>query len=1061
MQRTPTISLELSKTMKKSRNCFVDNMKLSNKFTQEAKGRTCFRFCTSICFQYQDKIQQRLGRTSFNANSETTSPLPLIETRKEKPGPPLSRKESIRLFLSPKANSKLPGDLYKPAVSDTKSSRPASARKSVPVTPEQVEQGGQEIPRMSRKKFQQVWSKLQKFVNRQKVERNLAKRLRFKLKRTVFPSPQKKMQPYKLIAESMRKDPKLRHCASLDTFVKYKLSLPSPAKLAISAKRMRKHQSIKAPVPIFNHKPVPAPIANLPDLTLVEEAFYKEKWTVEIKPEYYSRVKKRETLKQLKNSFRYEPPLNFSNDQYAAMGYEQGWIEIHKEKYKKHGEEWVGPWYSIGIVLWLGQCFITEKKEIFKKIEEIRSEIPVDHLYKHGDQIVDQDEYERLLYEEQEKTKKTKDISSDWYIRSSLEDLHLKHMEGCTKLLKKSPSKMLLSTVRCNHRKNHKRKPSGIHAVSPLISYKEPKKDLEVSELSDSEEEIERKYTSRYPSERKGPEIYQLDPRKNPEILKEIAKEIVGGEDIKSLNKSVEKELSATYSKSDSIKVALKLVPIMKRGKRIYYKDINLTLKEQNLKAAIRTNAERDERGEKCAERIKIIEKELLSRMSNEVIDKDAIEHFSKYGKTFQIDHDFLKERTEKSMLLRISKEFRTECTRKMDNFLDLVDTEGYNVDLDALRRQSFRYNQIEGPLDIRLMSEYNKAYIVTQERIEAPFIFDGCEKLDQKTPFKDIDADSQGSKSQSSDDESSESLISGSSSESDTEGSFKKSELKKVYNILYTRDKKEMLKYLMHKIQNNYRSDLPDLVSPTQERESTIEEEWPSLRTRRTSLFLGNSAFNFSSHISPSRKNTESIKQSPSPPSRISTTSIQREGTASPKSALKFRDSFKEAGGLVPIRERVPLPPMTVQEVPENIENNDREEEAPVIQTRNSDKLLQVGIQSAVTQKRYSIQPMYRSAAPQQVIKLSRMDTLTVKKKPSNKSEAPLARFGTLIPGKFTFNPIQFLSDKGLRNIRKMCRRTSTRSKNIRIDVSGRLFKAVREIRLNEVIFYRQNNLG
>jgi len=1156
-----------------------------------------------------------------NILEDDSETLPLIQFKKRPSGLVSPHSRDIRVFMNPIEGTKdLPSKIKKYANLSTTVNSPKISHvpSQTNICPEQGTQENSETDMIK------LYAKIKKNANKRSVLRNKLKRIWYRkymqndnlLEIQKIINAKLRLPYYFVDIDNIRENIRLRRCASLDSFVRLRITIfeteiEKPkiqinTKIKLSSKNI-KRKSIDTSR-ITNSKDVSQnriscdannqkksarkPMNSARKSTFCQdinpvksqreiinrklEKIYRDDEKILIKAEYYSRVHKRESLKQLKNSFRYEPQHDFCNDQFVTMEflgkYQIKIMKLIYQEFKKSDLncEYLPPLYNNGIVLWLRQLFMTDKKELKIKINQIKLKIPVDQLFKYGDQLPDKEIYEKMLQAEQDKKIKDSDISKLWYNEANRETFLFKKFD---KLPLKLTDSFIQQNPKPKSQKPKSRRRLSIHEnTSEIQKYQHEiqNTDIKYAELTDGEDNnvvYRPRQSTRRVSLIGNIDIpLYVDPRKDPTVLREIIREIIGGGNVKEL---FDRDHEDYYENDTSILIKNSYQNVLKTARvnlmkntnskdlyvaripkiaariKLDLKNINLTLKEQNLKAAIRPdpNFKPDENISKNF--LNAIEKnneQVKKMLVSGKIDTDVINILAEYGQKFTThDKEILKVDREKEPL-RITKEFRQECTKKMDNFGIYVEQEVYNQEAETFWKLSHETLSAQTMIKFETTREPNKSHILMQERIGYPYTFMGYEQVVDKVPFADDEARQKEQdeitkiKRSSSRNVLKQSESSDSDSESGSDNGQDYSEIREKYNP------RKLLNCLRHDdLQDKLRQDLlfiqanhhpnANVFTSEDEKESIEEDGWLKSHPRRIStigkprdsvsriapLRLSNLfgdqpelktpdkateklsppvSIRVSSALETVRSNTNSDEEEekdvigelrkepevtpfnanengPSPISlklnlkrlQIPTIEISEHNDNSPNimnTASGLRRSSQnnlesenfseetEHPAILSIRSDVASPKNNNSTPKSNISQRDNKNSAANF---NIDKT-KLYVPSSPTFANRIPQPAHSSTSKLPRTPMGRLETLQEKRK---NVPVSLTRSGSFANKKrLSFSQVPAIVDrKSLKVIKKMYRRMSSSSQGIHIDASGKLFKAVHEMRYNEVFLY------
>ncbi len=717
-----------------------------------------------------------------------------------------------------------------------------------------------------------IWEHLAQFVNKDRAARNLEKRKRFRQTRSQIsccePRRRKHRRPrqYFIRSEALAANEGLRRCASLESFISFQLPdsdqcraprrtlhvTPPPAAqksnrptIRVSS-RSRIRKQVKAPIPLFPHKPQssfgkqrqkPSTPGNLVDAV----SLYKEAEKVLLKAEYYSRLKVRDALKQLKNSFRYEQPATFDVDCYTVLDYE--WpscrIHINKTDYMMQPDSTLlQPWYSTGFAILTQHSFIQERKDLSRQIALVRTAYPVESYYSADSS---DDDAELLEKARLAARSEVKNIRGGWYDPLSPP----KKKEHAVLALDATVKLENVDTVPDPRRpsRNYRKKlsRSAGHRSQQLFGvYKEPR-EFSIEEVSDQEDELV--FSPRVEGQN-GNGQGAVDPyvsaypalRPHTFAMKEIVKEIINGKD---LLKKIEQQknrpmgdfemlaLQAERKVTYATKVSGGLRPEVK----INYRNMTLMLKENQLKFALHGRLR--DGGEKWWK----VDETDIARAEERVVmrpvdtEKEIADLAGTSPEMTKNDFSWLRGAAGKTMEPRVDEEFLAECNGKMDSFAEFVKQQSYNAFFDELELRNLCWDEVEAEFSLSLPA--NLAHIVNNERIRTPFIFEGMKASTARQKPRKANADPP------DDDNGGGESDSDGADDSSSDGS-EEGDHSKMTSMLFDPGAKEMAKLLIRRAQGNhkYKSVLKKIACESGDG-SGSDEEPDIMKTGRSGILL------------------------------------------------------------------------------------------------------------------------------------------------------------------------------------------------------------------------------
>ncbi len=598
----------------------------------------------------------------------------------------------------------------------------------------------------------------------------------------------------------------------------------SSRKVVISSNKQRIRKQVKAPIPLFPHKPQasPSPMSSqrktVTQSMLIETALYNPQETpVQLRAEYYSRLKQREALKQLKNSFRYEQPASFALDQDSILAYVP-WnlrVDIVKAEYAKQGNGFVSPWYSIGFAILAQQYMIQEKSEMPKKMCEVRASYSVEQCF-----LLDRDTPIQNFSEQEKDAKiKSTEIREDWYTGARISE---------EKRLKLKPAKIVKDDPDtdfplCGPRASrHLRRYSARGHIRPLVPAKRVVVEHPPVDVSDSDSDSTPAF---YQDEFRTGRRPQADPylscyptlRPHTMAIKEIVREIVSGSgEFKEPRKDEARDhLSSTgqllgrQKFRQRVRPALfarKLLGNLKRRAKICYRDVTLALKEQRVSFAMHTAARAIRLEEKD-----IIKAEETVQPKQRATDLEIAELAGK--RVLKLESNIMDRMVGDPVMVLVSEEFRAEFNKLTDSFTDLTKSEGYNGFRTALGARNDTLNELAETKDRYKISPGNHTLVVNRERIGMPYIFEGSTTTTKRKITRRDLCPSYVDAIDEYDELSSEEFEE--ESEAASEGSIEiESDHAKMTSLLFSSESKEMAKLLVRKVHGNHKSIVSKIIA-------------------------------------------------------------------------------------------------------------------------------------------------------------------------------------------------------------------------------------------------------
>lgn len=490
-------------------------------------------------------------------------------------------------------------------------------------------------------------------------------------------------------------------------------------------------------------------------------SFVRETLNIAINSEYYSRLKSREIYKQLQYNYRYENQHSFEDDILSCMDYKLGDIAnpiiywnfdyLCRDHELKHFEH---PHISKCFNLMIRQLaieFKAETQELLGKIRINEVKNGLDACFESALEFIAlRTKMIEQEYEENERQKMSHDLKISWYLlNNEIHEFDYKKFENIkpastnftyqgkkytySKLIKPDKEFVLDFQYFGNNEssksvaKKHKKKKSSSHIIKEIKSA-ENISNLNIPVLFETSFTEIKEYL---PTKLSANNLYNMTFSLS-EIV-EYAKTIKDaiGDGIKNAaeeEKMLEKNQIINYPKYTE-----KLSTDIKKSIIFGTKEILFNIKENKLEIpSPEENIENEELTNKMRnETMRKMQTRSFTMIGDLEKSEDIYSLLGKYSKNIIPEFVLQPEDTDQNKLMhKINNEFREEFVKQMENFDDFSSSPQYNQEINDMVLHWNSLQKAVQELDTENFKTPNRSYMVDTEKIAAPFIFTGSERL-------------------------------------------------------------------------------------------------------------------------------------------------------------------------------------------------------------------------------------------------------------------------------------------------------------------------------------------
>ncbi len=543
-------------------------------------------------------------------------------------------------------------------------------------------------------------------------------------------------------------------------------------------------------------------------LTLVEAELYKEKEEkVQLKLDYYSRIAAREPLRQVRTDFRYESPRMFQTASVLeGLPGLRDLLRPGKSGYEVWENMLVPPRYSADIFLVLYPCWLQEHQDLPQRIAELANKVSMAEYYqldldlKTFRSTVTHEEEVRVIDE-------TLPGGSFWKTYDNNEE-DTERPEGLppsllsvATLCKALSSRLDTSDLRCGPkpRKQPQRSRSPRNNPFPLDTlhaelHLRPLQHFVALSYPDDQEECLTASPDVAQTESERLDFTKLYARYFDSLVRRMYKD------------GNSHTLGASGTSPQGYHFAARISPTKFRlsAGPVNYERLRQRLRNVHLETAIPPTAG----ASSDTTRDRRLSMDILLEPFPPEAENNVEMQALAGGVDLKMEPIEIYAGKGTPRMETVDTEFMAEIQTQLDSFDEFIDNSEYNEEMSHLPMQIHAYSKLQPMLDIAKMRPENRAHIVQNERITAPYIFEESSKLKYQFSFAPEEVEVKSADS-NSDDENVNVIAIPATAREGTEGTDEEDSVEDAYfsSYMYNPKCKERMKFYIMKIRGNYKA--------------------------------------------------------------------------------------------------------------------------------------------------------------------------------------------------------------------------------------------------------------